>query len=387
MKKQVLAFTMLVLVAASIFAVLALGQAGKITDFAQYYVAGQMLRQGLAHHFYDYEVQGSLLRALGDANIDRVSNHPPFEALLFLPLSYFSYETAGVLWMLASITIFGFCIYLLRDLLQPLDLPSKLALAAAIFFPFLGVLVQGQDSIVLLLVYVVAFKRMERGKDLDAGLVLGLGLFRFQLVLPFLLLFLVGRKWRVLCGAAITGFLLLCVSFLLVGRSFISQYAEMLLRTAGQYDRDLHLSSAMPTLHGILSVLLANRVSPQDLNLLVIGCSGVLFGVAAWYCRKLNPELAFTAGVLLSFAVSYHSLLYDAVVLLLPATLMLNRRREHIRLVLVIFFLIALPVQSLGGRISYAFLFPVILFWLYAAITGKSSSDAGASISNANLTA
>ena len=47
---------------------------------------------------------------------------------------------------------------------------------------------QGQDSLLLLLVMTLAVAEMKQGRDFTAGCLLGCGLFKFHVILSFVLL-------------------------------------------------------------------------------------------------------------------------------------------------------------------------------------------------------
>ena len=68
------------------------------------------------------------------------------------------------------------------------------------FFPVWYCLLQGQDSILLLLLFALSFWLWRRGQDEAAGFVLALGLFRPQLVLPFVLVTFLGGRWKFIRG-------------------------------------------------------------------------------------------------------------------------------------------------------------------------------------------
>src|SRR5215467_15954971 len=65
-------------------------------DFTVFYTAGRMLRRGLGAHLYDPRAQQTV-QAEFAKNFDVRRGplpyiHPPFEALVFLPLTYFPYS-------------------------------------------------------------------------------------------------------------------------------------------------------------------------------------------------------------------------------------------------------------------------------------------------------
>src|SRR5580658_7697280 len=67
-------------------------------DFTIFYTAGKMLRQGLGHSLYDgalqYQVQQSFASGVRIRKGPLPYNHPPFEALIFLPLASLDYAMA-----------------------------------------------------------------------------------------------------------------------------------------------------------------------------------------------------------------------------------------------------------------------------------------------------
>src|SRR5206468_3528174 len=91
------------------------------------------------------------------------------------------------------------------------------ALMFTAFYPVPIALMQGQDSILLLTILAAAFSFMNNGRELTAGVILGLGLFKFQIVLPIAFLYLVWRRWRVFFGFALSGVLAAYLSVALVG--------------------------------------------------------------------------------------------------------------------------------------------------------------------------
>jgi len=87
----------------------------------------------------------------------------------------------------------------------------------------------GQDSILLLALLAAAFACLNRRRDLGAGLLTGLGLFKFQIIIPMALLFLVWRRWRFCLGFASSSLVAGAVSVGLVGLEQSERYARSLI--------------------------------------------------------------------------------------------------------------------------------------------------------------
>src|SRR5208282_1354266 len=87
-------------------------------DFTIYYTAGSMVREGMGHTLYNDAAQFRVQQAFAPQVATRLGalpfNHPPFEAVLFVPLSYFSYRVAYLLWTLVNLAMLAALPILLR---------------------------------------------------------------------------------------------------------------------------------------------------------------------------------------------------------------------------------------------------------------------------------
>ena len=176
---------------------LQLGNSRSLVDFMGFYTAATVVKQGTWSELYDTEIQLSQQqRIFGHREPTLVFIHPPFEALVLFPFAYMSYKAAYLSWNLVSLLVLICSLYLLRSSATHFGTASRLILAASMFYPVISTLREGQDSILLLLPYVGALAGLKNNRDFRAGCALGAGLFRFQLVLPFLLVFLMRRRWR-----------------------------------------------------------------------------------------------------------------------------------------------------------------------------------------------
>ncbi len=191
------------------------------------------------------------------------------------------------------------------------------------FFPVIMALLQGQDSILLLFLYGLVFCALETERPFVAGLCLGLALFKFQLVLPFVLVLLVTRQWRAIAGFVVTAFGLLLVSAAVVGWGGVMAYPGFVLRLsrsgapAGIYPRD------MPNLRGLVAGAL--HLSGLPAAVLIIALSVALVTLAAYWWR-VQPGRQFVLGFSLCLTVttmvSYHLLVHDLSLLILPILLL-----------------------------------------------------------------
>src|SRR4029077_20293325 len=61
-------------------------------DFSSFYCAAQIVRQGFGRQLYDLGLQVEFQSKV--AAVHAFFNHPPYEALLFVPFTFFSYRVA-----------------------------------------------------------------------------------------------------------------------------------------------------------------------------------------------------------------------------------------------------------------------------------------------------
>ncbi len=304
-------------------------------DFTIYYTAGTMLRQGLGHSLYDntrqYEVQQEFAPRVATRMGALPFNHPPFEAILLLPFAYLPYRLAYFLWTLANLAILTVLPRLVRPYVSGMERWSaaRWSLLSIAFFPIFFALLQGQDAILLMLLYGLAFVALKRERLWWAGACLAGGLFKFHLVLPFVfLLLLQQRTWprrgKILAGFTLVASLLAVISLAAVGIHQILAYPHYVLTLEETMAKGAIMPSDMPNLRGVL-YLIASKL--PHLDLLSVALSGIIFFVAAWISfsnskNDRDDNLKFALAVFATVLVSYHGLGYDLCILALPIVLL-----------------------------------------------------------------
>ncbi|MGH7970515.1 MAG: glycosyltransferase family 87 protein, partial [Limisphaerales bacterium] len=157
---------------------------------SSFYSAVKMVQSGQGSQLYDIAAKGryqaKLFPDVTTRNGTLIFLHPPFEALLYLPLAYVSYPAAYAIWAIANLLLLLLTVALLSPYMKGLEalwrpLPLLMFLG---FFPVFISLLQGQDSIWLLFIFALTFDSLKKGHALRGGVFLGLGLFKFQYTLP-----------------------------------------------------------------------------------------------------------------------------------------------------------------------------------------------------------
>jgi len=303
-------------------------------DFRQLYVAGYMVRTGHRTQLYDYAAQTYFQNTLV-SNDERALPfiRPAYQALMFVPFSLLPYRTAYLGFLLLNLLLLALAFLMLQPRLRGLSrvwpgLPPALFLG---FYPIALALMQGQDSILLLALLAAALVSLERNRDLTAGALAGVGLFKFQIVVPIVLLFLLWRRWRFVKGFMFSAILVGLLSFITSGWAETVVFVHSLLSVGaglpavpGEINFPLRIN-IMANLRGLIYGLASLRVPQRWLQVTTLLLSSiVVISVRARGRQQRGGDalvLAITAGVV----VSYYLFIHDLSILLIPIVLTLDR--------------------------------------------------------------
>src|SRR5205809_702699 len=303
-------------------------------DFRQLYVAGYMVRTGHRTQLYDYAAQTYFQNTLV-SNDERALPfiRPAYQALMFVPFSLLPYRTAYLGFLLLNVLLLALAFLILQPRLRVLSrvwpgLPPALFLG---FYPVALALMQGQDSILLLALLAAALVSLERNRDLTAGALAGVGLFKFQIVVPIVLLFLLWRRWRFVKGFMFSAILVGLLSFITSGWAETVVFVHSLLSVGaglpavpGGINFPLRIN-IMANLRGLIYGLASLRAPQRWLQVTTLLLSSlVVISVRARGRQQPGGDalvLAITAGVV----VSYYLFIHDLSILLIPIVLTLDR--------------------------------------------------------------
>ncbi len=351
-------------------------------DFTIYYTGARFLRNGQASALYNLAAQYSMQLTFTHVPIRQGPlpfNHPPFEALLFVPFTLLNYWPAYLLWTALNLIMLAVSvIFLKRHFSQLSDVsPLVLGLGATAFFPVAIGIMQGQDVILLLLLFVLAVISLDRGNDAMAGALLAAGIFRPQFVVPFVVL-LALRRWRIFIGFAPVALVLAGFSVAIMGLRGPLDYARFVLHLEGTDARGFGLE-AVPNLRGLIANLPGVNPSSPWVSLLIFASSLVVLFVALRRIRSGRDSILFVSNLaaVTAVMVSFHALVYDFT-LLLPLLLLslskivgvggesLDGEKIDARTTLLVVFLFLSPLYILLLLVvGHFFLYSLILLGLY----------------------
>jgi alpha-1,2-mannosyltransferase len=299
-------------------------------DFVVFYTGARVLREHLGHQLYVARVQNQVQKeSTGELPFRPAALpyiHPPFEALFFVPVSRFSYRQALLMWDLLNLAaLFGLAL-LLRPGIGILRLipPWEFVLGSLAFFPIFECLFEGQDSILQLLFCVLAWKALEKEADVLAGCWFALGVFKFQLMIPIVLLIAVWKRRRVLIGFAAVSLVLGVISIELVGWEGLLRYPAFAVRVADTPSLGGVPANVMPNLHGFLMGWPFGIPGKIGTAIVILSSAG-LFIFAATQGRLSAGTgkgcLQFSLAVAVAELIGWQTNIHDFTLLVLPLLL------------------------------------------------------------------
>jgi hypothetical protein len=284
---------------------------GHPADFAVYRTAAEIVRFGPRDQLYDLQTQRDVFFRVTKNKFPvlLVWVHHPAEALLYLPTTFFDYETglflmrlfnAGILFILVIWTAIK--IGPNSDRLFLLWLVLMMSVRS-----FVYAMQAGQDSIWILFLIVWGLVAASENRSRLSGGLLGLASLKFTIVLPLIAILLVSRFYRIAGYSLIVAFLLILLPCLVLGLGILHAYfilCTALLSMNGQ----LGLYPALlRNFRGIL-YRWAPRLFPHT-----IAVSAVLGSLYAISCRKLSANLVLPIALLGATFFSPHLFPHDTV--------------------------------------------------------------------------
>jgi len=308
-----------------------------LPDFSIFYTAGEILHEGRGHELYDDRVQEAVQRSFSPIGLQKRGsilpfNHPPFEALVFVPLVHLSYLNAYLVWLGINLgLILAVLVLLRRNFVILGSAPLYLWMLASLgFYPLFIALMQGQDSIFLLFCYTMAFLAFRCGAESREGAWVGIGLCKFHLVLPFVFPLALLRRKKFLTGFFSVAFFLALLGLVAVGWKGYMSYPAYVL--SGENNSSYFWNSSSGHVANVRGVVgsVFPRVTPQFQIGLIAAVSVALLAGLTFAARKaflisaVHPELVFALSLIATALVSYHFYMHDLSFLFLAALIVVE---------------------------------------------------------------
>jgi hypothetical protein len=325
-------------------------------DLPSFEIGARMVAGGQRSQLYNLAAQARMYRQIFPERPPAKQlilpfNHLAYEALIFVPLKRFSFQTSYFVWM-------GFNLLLMMATAvigtRLMDVRSRFAvlifIAELAFLPVVYAVMQGQVSVVVLFLYALAAFCLKRKQDFGAGAILACGLFKFHLVIPFAFAFMLKRRWRVAGGFAAVAIPLLLLSIVITGLTGFHDYMRLITYFQGNPPELFANVPMMPNLRGLIMGSIGGIV-PHVARALVVIASLVfvllLLNLRVPQSKELANDLYIALAIVFTMLVSFHAQVYDLSPMFIALVLMAKRalagdiRRAP---VLAFAFLLACPL-------------------------------------------
>jgi alpha-1,2-mannosyltransferase len=296
----------------------------KGTDFLHFYTLGSLALAHRGADLYHMPAQSTLLaqrvpQAAGNLYLPL---YPPQVSLLFAPLARFSYGTALTLWLTLSALIYISCCYCVWRTCPHLRGHCVTALILAAAFPgFWHLIAWGQTSALALACFTLAYLALRRQHDFLAGLALGCLIFKPQLAIAAIVVFLFTWRWKILAGALLSASAQFTAALLYYGPGPLSDWLHMLRNLPGlqpMLEPRLYQTHSLRTFWTMLIPWPSFSLALYAITALVVSA----VTIACWRNSSTSLGLRFSALLFATVLLAPHLTVYDLVILA-PAFLLL----------------------------------------------------------------
>jgi Glycosyltransferase family 87 len=296
----------------------------KGTDFLHFYTLGSLARAHRGDDLYNVRAQSELItqRLPDAAGIHYLPLYPPQVSIFFKLFSSLSYPADLILWLALSALIYGLCCYAVwLSCLKLRGHAFTVLLLALAFPPFWHLIAWGQTSALALGCFTLALPALRSERKFLAGLALGCLIFKPQLALAPVVIFLVTLNWRVIGGTLVSGAAQLLAAWLYYGFGPLRAWWRMLLNLPNLLpllEPRIYQTHCLRTFWSMLvpwpSIAFALFV--------VTALVTLVLAVSCWRSR-LPLSLRYSSMLLTSVLIAPHLTVYDLVILA-PAFLLLS---------------------------------------------------------------
>jgi glycosyl transferase family 87 len=283
-------------------------------DFTQFFLMGHALRA----HENLYSPLHDLAAKFEPQMTDwlRVAGYPPIVAVIGLPFSYLPYFWAVISWMVFELGCLVAAVVLIVRHFGGKSARTPVLITVGAFIgwqPIFLDLYHGQVMIPILLMLTLVWLALKAGKDVTAGLLLGVVISVKLYAWPIAIFLLLKRRWGALAAASVVfiatnvvmlawvGSATLSDYYLRVGRSVLEEYKFyslnfsawcMGLRSFGLAGAVIMSASVL-----LLALFLALRSKDFDSGFMIMLTAAIVLQPISWthYMVTLLPAFCFIA--------------------------------------------------------------------------------------------
>ncbi|MCP4308697.1 MAG: DUF2029 domain-containing protein [bacterium] len=351
-------------------------------DYPAFYGAGVIAADGDWDELYTLERQSEAQAGLYEASAEdaaRFFPYPPQVAAPYVPLASLDYHWSYLVHTAVMALFLWASIWIARPMIPWLRGRMPLAYAAAfLFWPMFRAITGGSNTALTLFLIVAAWRLVHDDRQLAAGLALAGLLYKPQFALPLIGLFLLGRYWRVVAGAAAGTVVFYLWGVFLMGWGWVSDWYE-LASSFGAKDAEINGHSAISFI-GFTQNIFGAELSPP---VLIAGAlAGGVTVFLSWLWWRGTPSdlpylMALTMpGILL---LSLHAMSHDGAIIVLTVAVLVGfqTRRQWTPWFVTIWVLGA--IQQLIRQLGFSpglFMLLIAGYWAYQVCADRSTAMA-----------
>ena len=325
-----------------------------LPDYLAHWTGGRLLLDGSTSHLYDPSVQRVVQHQdVGPGPLSWFIS-PPFATLMYAPFAAMNYGLSALVWTILSVVLLLAAIRLMRPFAprlfsQHLTWIVVIVLSTQPVFEAIG---SGQDSALSLLIWVFGIRLMLAGRDVPAGIVFALGLFKPQQFILIPIVLLIQRRFRALASWFATAGILAAASVAVVGVDGVKEWLR--LPSSEFYDKTVHVAQAwkMQGLPALVTTLFPSEWSRVTSTIAL----GVVAIAAIFFIRQVvrsrtggtTDIQVWMLAMLATVVVSPHLFIYDLVLVLVPILYLIehhNTRTVRVSCVFLFFLTWTVPLR------------------------------------------
>lgn len=301
-------------------------------DFLSYWAASKLVLTGQASAAYDLHQHHAVEMIAAPIHGLLPFTYPPPYLFIIAPLALAPYWLSFALWLTITVTV-----YLLA-------LTGKWRTSLAMSHPsVLANCLIGQNGFLTTSIFAAGLSIFAK-RPFKGGLMLGLIVIKPQLALALPFALMAGRQWRVAAGALLSGSSVLLMAFVVFGANVYTRFYPALQMMAQGVKLNLWRWNELASVFAALRYLGVPQWAALG-GQIIIGSAVIALMCRAWW-RDLEEREALLAAA--SVLVSPYIFTYDALLLVLPMSWLLERGR-HLHLIAVSWLFCLLPVAGYFG--------------------------------------
>src|SRR5512134_1075079 len=202
--------------------------AGRLgADYPAFYGAGRIIAEGDGRGLYSSERQVTAQKDLFPSHetLFMPFPYPAFVAVAYSPLALLSFRLSYFIHTMIMVAALLLTLRTLRPMSKVAAGQSFFVFALLIlYYPLLKSIIGGQNTAITLLLVTLLWRTAVDGRDILAGLWLGLLLFKPQYGLPIMGLFLLSRRWKIVTSSVVVGLVLWLIGAWACGWGWLSEW-------------------------------------------------------------------------------------------------------------------------------------------------------------------